>query len=226
MSQEPASEPLLAADNSVRRVSQPPVGDIEKPMPVGDKLQEQEAEVQAPAEQPTAVASVIESSAVLLGTDVGPNDDDASTTKAAPDAETPVQLDVKVEESAVQGAEDVEMEEAKAADEPSSNGSRKSSGCATGFGLGRGRHHERAAAQQPSQTQVSGPHVTATIDHEKRTKEITLPQVNYGDDKQAQRLCNRKNARIEEVERPSENHKAAPLAHRRGGRRFAGGSRP
>ncbi|GAC72796.1 hypothetical protein PANT_7d00280 [Moesziomyces antarcticus T-34] len=212
MSQEPASEPLLAADNSVRRVSQPPVGDIEKPMPVGDKLQEQEAEVQAPAEQPTAVASVIESSAVLLGTDVGPNDDDASTTKAAPDAETPVQLDVKVEESAVQGAEDVEMEEAKAADEPSSNGLAESPQAAPPASVSdEAVTTSEPAAQQPSQTQVSGPHVTATIDHEKRTKEITLPQVNYGDDKQAQALVQQENARIEEVERPSENHKPAPL---------------
>lgn len=212
MSQEPASEPLLAADNSVRRVSEPPVGDIEKPMPVDDKLQEQEAEVQAPAEQPTAVASVIESSAVLPGTDVGPNADDASTSKVAPRTETTAQLDVKVEESAVQGAEDVEMQEAKAADKPASNGLAEAPQAAPPATVSdEVVPTSEAAAQQPSQTQVSGPHVTATIDHEKHTKEITLPQVNYGDDKQAQALVQQENARIEEVEVPSENHKPAPL---------------
>ncbi len=211
MSQEPASEPLLAADNSVRRVSQPPVGDIEKPMPVGDKLQEQEAEVQAPAEQPTAVASVIESSAVLLGTDVGPNADDASTTKAAPDARRPYSWTSRWRKARYRRGRR-RNGRSKGSRRASSNGLAESPQAAPPASVSdEAVTTSEPAAQQPSQTQVSGPHVTATIDHEKRTKEITLPQVNYGDDKQAQTLVQQENARIEEVERPSENHKPAPL---------------
>uniref|UniRef100_V5ETL4 SANT domain-containing protein n=1 Tax=Kalmanozyma brasiliensis (strain GHG001) TaxID=1365824 RepID=V5ETL4_KALBG len=54
-----------------------------------------------------------------------------------------------------------------------------------------------------SQVQVSGPHVTASIDVQAQTQEITLPHVDYGDDKEARALAEQETARIEEVEMPA-----------------------
>ncbi|CBQ70382.1 conserved hypothetical protein [Sporisorium reilianum SRZ2] len=54
-----------------------------------------------------------------------------------------------------------------------------------------------------TQIQVSGQFVTATIDTENKTQEITLPHVDYGDGKQAQALVQQETAKIEEVEMPA-----------------------
>ncbi|KAJ9477749.1 putative DNA-binding protein SNT1 [Pseudozyma hubeiensis] len=62
-----------------------------------------------------------------------------------------------------------------------------------------------------SQIQVSGQFVTATIDNENKTQEITLPQVDYGDDKEAQALVQQESARIEEVEMPAADKPEPPL---------------
>lgn len=53
-----------------------------------------------------------------------------------------------------------------------------------------------------SQIQVSGQFVTATIDTENETQKITLPHVDYGEDKKVQSLVEQESARIEEVEMP------------------------
>ncbi len=66
-------------------------------------------------------------------------------------------------------------------------------------------------AEAPAQIQVSGPYVTATIDAENKTKEITLPQVHYGNDKEAQALMRQEDARIEEVEMPSADQQGPSL---------------
>ncbi|SPO24893.1 uncharacterized protein UTRI_01398_B [Ustilago trichophora] len=62
-----------------------------------------------------------------------------------------------------------------------------------------------------SQIQVSGPYVTAIIDKEKQTQEITLPAVDYGDDKEARALMRQENARIEEVEMPAADQTSPSL---------------
>lgn len=63
----------------------------------------------------------------------------------------------------------------------------------------------------PTQIQISGPHVTATIDKETKTREIALLQVDYGNDKQAQALIEQEDARIEEVEMPTEDQTGPAL---------------
>lgn len=62
-----------------------------------------------------------------------------------------------------------------------------------------------------SQIQVSGPYVTAIIDKKKQTQEISLPAVDYGDDKEARALMRQENARIEEVEMPAADQTGPPL---------------
>lgn len=62
-----------------------------------------------------------------------------------------------------------------------------------------------------SQIQVSGRFVTATIDTENKTQEITLPHVDYGDDKEAQDLVQQETARIEEVEMPAADQAESSL---------------
>lgn len=75
-----------------------------------------------------------------------------------------------------------------------------------------------AAAVEPdtlqaesSRIQVSGPHVTATIDKEKQSNEISLPQIDYGDDNEAQALMRQESARIEEVEMPAVDQQGPSL---------------
>ncbi|KAJ1034161.1 hypothetical protein NDA18_001027 [Ustilago nuda] len=63
----------------------------------------------------------------------------------------------------------------------------------------------------PSQIQISGPHVTVTMDKENKTREITLPQIDYGDDKEAQAFTRQEDARIEEVEMPAEDQSGPAL---------------
>ncbi|SNX82358.1 uncharacterized protein MEPE_01064 [Melanopsichium pennsylvanicum] len=70
---------------------------------------------------------------------------------------------------------------------------------------------EAEAPAVSSQIQVSGPYVTATIDKEKQTQEITLPRVDYGDDKEARALMRQENARIEEVEVPAADERGPSL---------------
>ncbi|KAJ1032504.1 hypothetical protein NDA16_000528 [Ustilago loliicola] len=67
------------------------------------------------------------------------------------------------------------------------------------------------STEPSSQIQVSGPNVTATIDKENKTREITLPQVDYGDDKEAQALMEQEDARIEEVEMPADDQTGPAL---------------
>ncbi|SOV07042.1 uncharacterized protein UDID_18620 [Ustilago sp. UG-2017a] len=49
------------------------------------------------------------------------------------------------------------------------------------------------------------------MDKENKTREITLPQIDYGDDKEAQALTRQEDARIEEVEMPADDQSSPAL---------------
>lgn len=216
-----ATEPAEVSDDIV----QPHVESIQ------DQVQTAQLEAALPETQPTKAPAVESTESTNL--------QPAQTEEPAQQEAAPVPVEqnqpsveesIKTEEAADATSGDVEMPdlpvESKALDEPMTEAPPEDKPDQPSLANEATDIEDRAATlsstdapvAQPElpkttslEAEISGPNVSSAIDKENQTHEITIPQVDYGDDKEAQALVEQEEARIEEVEMPATDQSGQSL---------------